>query len=424
MRPISYPTSNKSSKLSWIVSITASLFFFYEFIQINMFNSIDQDVLKAFHLNATQLGLLSACYFYSTVGFLLPAGQILDRFKAKKVILITLFICIIGITGFALSNTMITACFFRLLEGIGSAFCFLGSFRIASKWFSPNKLSFVTGIIVTIGMLGGVVAQTPLAYLVEFVGWRHALLIDATLGLFIFYLIYTFVKDSPDKFNNGNRLSIQYWNTLRLIYLTPHNWLCGVYTCLLNLPLALLGALWGSLYLEQVQGFSRAQASEILMMIFIGTIVGSPIVGYIADYIGQKKLPMILGALSTILIILLIIYSKHLPYWDYIFLFFLLGLFSSSQILGYPAAVERNSVDLAGMSASVVSFTTMSGYIIFQPLFGWIMDLKGKPNIVNGEVFYAPENYYYGLLIIPVTLMIATFIAMMIKKNNKIADSI
>ncbi len=112
---------------AWTVCIVSSLFFFYEFIQINLFNSINNDVIRDFHLNATQLGFLSACYFYSTVFFLLPAGQILDRFSAKKVILITLALCIVGIIGFALSKNVILAAFFRFIEGIGSAFCFLGS---------------------------------------------------------------------------------------------------------------------------------------------------------------------------------------------------------------------------------------------------------------------------------------------------------
>jgi len=97
---IKLKVKNESPIQKWAVCCVASLFFFYEFIQINMFNSIDPEIVKAFKLNATQLGLLSACYFYSTVGFLLPAGQILDRYSVKKVILVTLLLCIVGIVGF------------------------------------------------------------------------------------------------------------------------------------------------------------------------------------------------------------------------------------------------------------------------------------------------------------------------------------
>lgn len=406
----------------WIVCLTASLFFLYEFIQINIFNSIDPEVMKDFHLDATQLGLFSSCYFYSTVGFLLPAGQILDRFSAKKVILVTLMICIIGIVGFASSANIISAAIFRLLEGIGSAFCFLGSFRIACRWFLPERMSFVTGVIVTIGMIGGAIAQAPLAILVELAGWRDALLLDAMLGLFFAVLIFANVQDFPERDSlkeiKLHKSTISYWDSLRSVYLVRHNWFCGIYTCLLNLPLVLLGALWGNLYLQQAHHFQRTQASEIVMMLFVGMIVGSPFAGYITDYIREKNGSMFLGAFFSIIVSLLIIYSHSISYPYFLMLFFLMGLFSSTQILGYPAAAEKNTQILAGMSASVVSFTTMSGYIIFQPLFGWMMDIKGKSSIVNGVMVYDVANYQHALLIIPVSLGLAAIVTMLMKKSG------
>ena len=51
------------TRLAWAVILTASLFFFYEFIQLNMFNAIAVDLLQAFNLNATELGQLSSMYF-------------------------------------------------------------------------------------------------------------------------------------------------------------------------------------------------------------------------------------------------------------------------------------------------------------------------------------------------------------------------
>ena len=53
------------SKLTpWIVCFSAALFFFYEFIQMNMFNSVSSDLMQAFSINATQLGNLSSIYYY------------------------------------------------------------------------------------------------------------------------------------------------------------------------------------------------------------------------------------------------------------------------------------------------------------------------------------------------------------------------
>ena len=37
----------------WVVILSAALFFFYEFIQMNMFNAIDPSLIKAFSVTAT-----------------------------------------------------------------------------------------------------------------------------------------------------------------------------------------------------------------------------------------------------------------------------------------------------------------------------------------------------------------------------------
>ncbi len=82
--------------LPWLVVFSAALFFFYEFIQMNMTSSLAPYLMQSFNIDATHLGNLSATYFYSTILFLLPAGQILDRVSTRKVILTALMICILG----------------------------------------------------------------------------------------------------------------------------------------------------------------------------------------------------------------------------------------------------------------------------------------------------------------------------------------
>ena len=48
---------------AWMVTLTGALFFFYEFIQMNMFNSLSEPLEQTFHLGALQLGIVAAFYF-------------------------------------------------------------------------------------------------------------------------------------------------------------------------------------------------------------------------------------------------------------------------------------------------------------------------------------------------------------------------
>jgi MFS family permease len=409
--------------LPWIVCFSAALFFFYEFIQMNMFNAISADLMRAFSLRATELGKLSAYYFYANLLFLPIAGALLDRFSTRRIILSALLLCIIGIAGFATTHSFFLACIFRFMSGIGSAFCFLSSIRLASRWFPARQMALVTGLIVTMAMMGGMVAQTPLTLLTQSLGWRYTLLLDAGLGLFIFTVIFYCVQDCPPGLKQEQRVGqlqlthLGLFKSWRLAYLNPQNLLCGLYTSLANLPIALLGAIWGSLFLQQTAHFSPTEASLAPSLLFLGTIMGGPVVGWISDKIRARVLLMVLGAIISLLLTLTIIcLPTLLSLTVVLLLFFVLGFFSSSQVLSYPLVTESNAKSLTATSVSVVSFFAIGGYAVFQPLFGWLMDYDWRGAVVNQIRVYSASDYHRALVILPIGFCIALFAALLLKE--------
>ncbi|MES2142075.1 MAG: MFS transporter [Pseudomonadota bacterium] len=423
--PQNHLISNKKWQ-PWIVCFSAALFFFYEFIQMNMFNAISADLMRAFSLHATELGKLSAYYFYANLLFLPIAGALLDRFSTRLIILSALLLCIVGIAGFATTHSFFLACIFRFMSGIGSAFCFLSSIRLASRWFPAQKMALVTGLIVTMAMMGGMVAQTPLTLLNQALGWRYTLLLDAGLGLLIFTVIFYFVQDCPARLKEEQKTSrleladlgvLKSWGSA---YLNPQNLLCGLYTSLTNLPIALLGAIWGSLFLQQTAHLSPTEASLAPSLLFLGTILGGPIMGWFSDKIKKRVLLMLLGALiSLFLTFTIICLPKLLSLTAILFLFFALGFFTSSQVLSYPLVAESNPKNLTATSVSVVSFFAIGGYAVFQPLFGWLMDYGWQGTVVNQIRMYSAGDYHRALLILPIGFCIALFAALLMKEPQK-----
>lgn len=73
----------KSSLLPWMVCFAATLFFFYEFIQGNMFASIAANIMQDYRIQADKMAWLSSIYYLSNVLFLFVAGMVLDRFQLK-----------------------------------------------------------------------------------------------------------------------------------------------------------------------------------------------------------------------------------------------------------------------------------------------------------------------------------------------------
>ena len=153
--------SRKAHYAPYIVCFTAALFFAFELMQLHMMNAIAPMVMKDFQLNATNFGLLSSTYLLADVIFLIPAGIILDKFSSRKVILFAMILCVVGTFGFALAPTFPLACLAHFISGIGNAFCFLSCIMLVSRWFEASKQSFIIGLVITVGMFGGFVAQSP-----------------------------------------------------------------------------------------------------------------------------------------------------------------------------------------------------------------------------------------------------------------------
>ncbi|AHE68012.1 sugar phosphate permease [Legionella oakridgensis ATCC 33761 = DSM 21215] len=180
--------------MAWLVCLSAGLFFFYEFFQLNLFDVINAPLREEFQIDAAQLSWMSSTYLWADILFLLPAGIILDRFSTRQVILTAMFVCVIGTVGFALTNAFAVASFFHFLSGIGNAFCFLSCVVLVSRWFPPRRQALVIGCLVTMAFIGGMMAHTPLAYLNAHYGWRNALLLDGGVGVLLFIWIFWWLK--------------------------------------------------------------------------------------------------------------------------------------------------------------------------------------------------------------------------------------
>lgn len=411
-----------SSKQAWIVCLSAALFFFYEFIQMHMFNAINDLLRSAFHVDATQLGVLSSTYLFGDVAFLLPAGMLLDRFSTKSILLIALAVCIVGTIGFSLTDSFLAAAFFHFISGCGNAFCFLACMMLVSRWFKPNRQAFVVGIVVMMAFLGGVMAQTPLALLADWVGWRMALIYDGMLGCLFFLIILKNVKDVPpgyvvpDKTNQKGKKSSFLKNLLPALA-NIQNSLAGVYTCLLNLPIMVLDAVWGVTYLKMVYNLSATQASNVTAMIFFGSMIACPLAGFISDRMERRRKPMIWGAALSLLMVSLIVFVPGWSYTSLLIIFFSIGFFTSTQIISYPFAAESNEASLTGTAVGLVSLIIMGGAAVAQIAFGKLLDLNWGGIIIAGQKIYSADAYHQAMLMFPVSMGIGLLAALCIKET-------
>ena len=405
------------SLVPWVVCFTASLFFFYEFIQGNMFASIADNIMHDFHIQADKMTYLSSVYYLSNVLFLFAAGMLLDRFSTKKTILVAMLLCVLSTFILASAHSFYLALFCRFVTGIGSAFCFLGPIRIASRWFPPRRMALVTGAIVTMAMTGGMLAQYPLTKLVMQVGWRDSLLMVGWLGVAMLIVMALCIKDKPDNVILNLRKKIGVLAVAKKAYLNPQTLRAALYTSLMNMAVAVFGAMMGSLYLMQRLGVSKEDAAMVNSLLFLGAIIGGPFIGWCSDKLGLRILPMKLGALASIFFVLLILYLP-VSLGVMAVLFFLLGFFTAAQVISYALVVESCSPAMTATAVSIVSILTQGGYIVYQNLYSWLLLWHGEVRIQNGLPVYSLGDYQTAAMILPLGLCLAFFIILRLKETH------
>lgn len=405
--------------LPWIVCFSASLFFAYELLQLHVMNALAPMLMQDLELNATQFGTLSSTYLLADIIFLLPAGILLDRFSVRKVILVALFLCIMGTMGFCQAHSFSFACFCHFLSGIGNAFCFLSCMMLISRWFPKEKHAFVMGLMITMGMLGGVMAQLPFSLLAQNYDWRSALFIDGLIGIGVFALIFAFVKDAPKGSTNiESEKGLPFWTGIKRSVLNIHNICCGVYTGFMNMPLMVISAVWGTLFLTQVHQITLVKSSFIVSMVCMGTIVGSPLFGWFSDRLHKRLVPMIFGGIASTFVMLLIMFASEPSEGVLVILFFALGVFTSSQVLGYPAITENNPPELTGTSMGIAALIIMGMPAFIQPLTGKLLDKGWDGTLLNGAPLYSSNDFVTAFSVFPIGFLLALIALLKIKRSK------
>lgn len=409
---------------AFIIVFVTSFLFFYEFGLTNIYNSLGPYVVKDFNLSPTEFGFVASLFFYTDLIFLIPAGVLVDRYSPRRIITLVLLISSTGVLMNAHAHSLGVLVIARLLMGLGGGFCLVGCIRVAVNWFPQKYMAGISGFIITMGMLGGLMVQTPLTLLILHSSWRYALTIVAIIGYSIAALIFLFVRDMPHHLKEERQHHIQrhhesgVFRCLKLALLKKQNWYCGFYTCLMNLPIFMLGALLGIPYLTQVNQLTMTQASTVSGMLYLGTMIGSPLMGSLSDLIQNRKYPMLISAVLAIALVFIIIQVTSNSFWLLLFLFLLLGIITSAQIISYPLVVESNSKMISSSAVCVISMMCMISGAFIQPLAGFLLSLRGGAHITQGTMDYPTASYHFVLNILPIAFVLAFILGLLIKETH------
>ncbi|CAM4384055.1 MAG: putative sulfoacetate transporter SauU [Legionellaceae bacterium] len=410
--------SNHSFILAWIVWGLGATFYFYDILLQVSPGVMVPELMQAFNVNAASLGQLSAFYFYAYAGMQIPVGVLLDNYGPRRLLSFAALICLMGCLLFGYADGMSEAALGRFFIGFGSAFGAVGCMKLASNWFPHERFAFLTGLLVALGMLGAVGGETPLALLINAIGWHKSMVLLGLVGGIIAVCIWFIVKDSPvpmTKITSVKRKA-NILAGLKQVTQSKQTWLAAIYGGLMFAPTSAFGALWGVPFLIEKYGITRPTAAGVISLLFIGWAIGSPISGWISDTIQRRKPSMIIGTIFSLFCILAIIYAP-VSLITVSFLLFFFGFFSSGFLTAFSIVREINHNHISATALGFMNMLNMIGGAILQPLIGYLLDRYWNGVMIQGARQYSIENYHTALAVLPAIIFISLLLIPFIKET-------
>lgn len=402
----------------WVIWALGAGFFFAEYFARVSPSVMVPELMHSFHVTALGIGSLSAFFYYAYVSMQVPVGALVDRYGPHRLLTITAVICALGSFLFAGSSSLLVAKLARFMMGFGAAFAFVGTLKLATLWFPPQRFGLLAGLTQALGMLGVAIALSSLAATVSVMGWRETLWLIGAVLLLLAFLIGLFVRDKPAVQTHPLLSAKDLWLGLLAVLRNPQSWLNAVYVGLLYAPTAAFAELWGVSFLVRTYHFSTQIAATAISFIFIGWAIGGPILGLISDRIQRRRPVMIFSVIGSFIFITLVIYLPHMSTWLLFSLLFLYGISNTGVATAYAVAAEINPRPVAGTSMAFANMASVLVGAAFQPIIGWFLDLQWQGNFENGVPFYSAHAYRMALLALPLCLLLGFVIILLVRETH------
>lgn len=415
----------KASRYGVFLVILGAFFYCYEYFLRIAPSVMEPDLQHYFNINATMFGTLVGFYYYAYTPMQLVVGVSLDRYKTRNVITFAILCCALGSLMFATTHSFEIAAAGRFLQGLGSAFAFIGALKLASRYLSAWWFGSFAGTATTLGFLGGASGDIALTHMVQSIGWQNLIHIFVVMGFIfaaIFWLCMTFIPKKTIIFDHSNDeppLSLREAIVqLLMLFKQPYLWIAGILGGLLFLPTIVFADLWGIPYLQEFHGYSLTQAGIASSMIYFGWAIGSPFQGIISNLLKQRLRIIFWGAILATLTGGVVLYVHALPFIAVCVLFLLMGIFSSVECITFAMGADVCTPRTTAMTMAFINFFVMLSGIFMQSGVGFLLDLNWSGGMQNGVRYYSPSNYQHAMIVVPVSLLLAAIISFWAKDKK------
>ena len=386
-------TTNISPWYRWVILLVTLLAFVAFAFSFQILPPLIPSILREFSISNSDAGWLMSAVLVPGLLLGVFISNIIRRLRAKKTILLSLTLVILGALISSAANSYSILLLGRLILGLGGAIILPTTPSIISQWFEKEELGKAMGIFA-VNMPLATIFALPLAGTLSIgAGWRYAFYLSAAIAIAITLTFAALFKEKPISYEKDNSIqkalgNIEIWKVAIIWLLFQASMLSFV--------------TWAPALLERFQGMAKVEASFTTSILSWVSLILVPIYGALSDRLRKRKLFFILGfTLMTLMLIIISLNSGP----TIIITFLALGA-ASSMI---PPIVQTMPSEILGPDMASVGFGVLTilgniGPILAPPLIGYVLD--------------STNSYFYSIVILAVLTVFGTILGLLLNKNN------
>ncbi len=347
-------------------------------------------------LDSSVLGLLTSTYFLAFAAFQLPLGYLLDRYGSRRVESALLLVAALGAFVFSLSGSVTGLIVGRALIGFGVSACLMAAFKAYVDWFPTDRLPRINGLQMAAGGLGALTATRPVEMSLPLLGWQGVFQLLGVACIAVAVFMFLIVPDRNIHAEVHEHTDLHGFGT---VFKSPLFLRVAPLTTVSQATFLSVTSLWAGTWLQDVAGYSRADAANILAAMTGAMITGFVLLGSLASTLSGKGISAFVIATSCVVaasipLIVMILMQGEAPAWACWMAF---GFFGSGTILYYAAFSQRFPKQISGRVNAAVNVLVFMGAFLFQWGIGVVIQYWSR-----GAAF-SIEGYrvaFLGLLIL------------------------
>ena len=287
------------------------------------------------------------------------------------------------------------------LVGVGCAPILMGTLYFFAKTEEPARFAALGSLFLACGLIGSLIAATPLAVLVDAVGWRAAIRIVAVVTAVVAALNFVIFRDPPSEVAPpGGSLFGDILDLMRL----PGFWPILVMSFAISGPVFTERSLWVGPFFGEVHGLDLISRGNAVLAMAVAMTVSAIIAGPIAGMIGNTKRVVLVGNLLCGLTFLALGLWPQVPLAGALALIGLTGLFGVTYAVLIAHGRLFMPSHVIGRGITFINFVSIGGTGMVQIFSGYAVEGMKKAGLPAAETYGTLHLVFGSMLLVAVAI--------------------